>query len=433
MFDRLPGRVVLAAALLATIVIGAVAAYRYEVWSPIDEASHFDYVRTVAEEHRLPRLDDPTSDQVLSIRDGVYPEAPVTPREDLGIASTVYEAFQPPAYYVIAAPAFRLVGDYRTKVTVLRLFGLALYAGSLLLFAQLCRDVAKDRWKEAFAFGALFFLLPGNVIRAVTVGNEALDVPLGILTVWLLWRALKREHPYRYLGAAALAVGLGVLTKFTFLAFLPVLLVVAAILWRREGFAPRRLPVFALAGLTPVLMLAPWLLWNHRTYGTWTANSQAKAMQAYLINPTHADYGLSRVIDGTAGALDSAVPQGWHLVATQPFPSAIRWFLLAVLFMVPAVFLATRPRLIRGIPGASVLVLPLVLTYGLIAYITIVQDWDSMIFRYLRPALPGWFLFAFFVWDGSVRDRAVPRSVAMTALGGLAILWWANARHYLGV
>jgi 4-amino-4-deoxy-L-arabinose transferase-like glycosyltransferase len=427
--QRVPARVLIALVLVPVIGLGVLSTYRYPVWSPIDEGSHYDYVRVVAEQHRLPQLTDLASDEMLAIGDGTFPGPPKVAPEQAGLAGRIYEAFQPPLYYAVAAPVFRLGGNYRHKAEALRLFGLALFVAALLLFAMLCRDVVRDRWREAFVFGAIFFVLPGNVIRAVTVGNEALDLPLGVLAVFALWRALDRDSD-RWSLVAAITIGAGVLTKLTFAAFVPVL---AAVLFARWWRSQSRVDAakFAAVVAVPLLMLTPWLFWNHHTYGSWTANDQAREMQMPIMNPNHDDYGPNKVVNETHLALDATIAQDWHGVGNQDIPTYVKWSLLVAVYLLPVVFLTTARSESRDRRRLLVLGTPLVASFVLISYITVVENWGVMIFRYLRPAMPAWFLLAFLAWDGAMRSPAVTRRLALLSFIGVGAVWWADWRGYL--
>ena len=106
------GRGLVALQLAALLVLGGVTVARFHVWAPVDERAHYDYVQTVAEQQRLPLLTDLVSPEVQAITDRTWPRpSPVDPATR-GLAGRSYEAFQPPLYYVVAAPAFLLAGDH---------------------------------------------------------------------------------------------------------------------------------------------------------------------------------------------------------------------------------------------------------------------------------------------------------------------------------
>src|SRR5205823_489368 len=72
--------------LVAIVSLGTLTVLRFQIWAPIDEHGHFDYVQTIADQHRLPTID---------------------PKLELGVSfgRHTYEAFQPPLYYAAAARA----------------------------------------------------------------------------------------------------------------------------------------------------------------------------------------------------------------------------------------------------------------------------------------------------------------------------------------
>jgi hypothetical protein len=171
-----------AAQLIGIVLFGFLTVTRFPIWSPVDEGAHFTYLQTVAEKKRLPILKkDLVSPQVRSILQGRYPlEAEPLPAV-LALGDYSYEAFQPPLYYMAAVPAFSLSDNYRTKVVLVRFFDLALLLTGILLLALLCRSVFPEGPMPPFAIGLSAFLVPGVLVRAITVSNSALEIPLVLL------------------------------------------------------------------------------------------------------------------------------------------------------------------------------------------------------------------------------------------------------------
>jgi len=85
---------------------GLVYLYGMPYWNPIDEGSHFAYIDFLAKEKRLPLLSDRPAEEVLAIAERVYPDKPKIKPEDAGLAGYLYEAFQPPLYYLTALPFY---------------------------------------------------------------------------------------------------------------------------------------------------------------------------------------------------------------------------------------------------------------------------------------------------------------------------------------
>ena len=99
-------RALVAVQLAALLVLGVVTVARFPVWALVDEAAHYDYVQWIAEDGRLPILDeDRVHPEVLAIDEGRYPAAPHVEAEERGLFGRSYEGFQPPLAHLVATPA----------------------------------------------------------------------------------------------------------------------------------------------------------------------------------------------------------------------------------------------------------------------------------------------------------------------------------------
>src|SRR6266511_5027133 len=189
-------RALVAAQLVAILVCGVATVARFPVWALVDERAHYAYVQTVAEEQRLPVLrDDLISPEAEAIDEGTFPHRGRLDPRRRGLAGQSYEAFQPPLYYVLATPIFRLPFDHLGKVYVLRALGLLLLAGTIALVWLLAREAVPTASLAAFSVALTFVLWPGVVVRAVTVSNAGLEMFLGAAILLSLWRALARGDP----------------------------------------------------------------------------------------------------------------------------------------------------------------------------------------------------------------------------------------------
>jgi len=99
--------------LIAILALGILTVTSFEIFARLDEQAHFDYVQTVADQHRLPTL-----------------RAHPIPGHLEGGRHT-YEALQPPVYYLVAAPLLKLSHVQHTRVLILRTFGLVLLLASV--------------------------------------------------------------------------------------------------------------------------------------------------------------------------------------------------------------------------------------------------------------------------------------------------------------
>jgi hypothetical protein len=141
------------------------------------------------------------------------------------------QAYHPPLYYLLAAPIW--VATHSLKAV--QALSLALSIGTLvLLYDLICRRrLVADEGARRYAL-LLACFLPQLVMFGLYVSNDSLAIFLGVLAALQAWR-LAETPGRRELGLLVLVAGLGLLTKATFLAFLPVLGGLVAVVWRRAG------------------------------------------------------------------------------------------------------------------------------------------------------------------------------------------------------
>src|SRR4051794_12133355 len=264
----------LVAVQLAALLLAAVAtAARFPVWALVDEAAHFDYVQSIAEDGRLPVLDeDRVHADVLAIDEGTYPGPPRVPASRRGLFGRSYEGFQPPLAYALATPVYAIPSNHEAKLRALRGLGVVLLGVSALLTWLLARRVVPDAPLAAFSAALTFLLWPGVVVRAVTFSNAGLELVMGAALSLALWRALT-ERSDRWMVGAGAVTGAALLTKLTLMAFLPSLAIVGVAFLR----AGRVRAVAAAAGL-PALMVAPWVAYNLHTYGSTTGSGAVQSL-----------------------------------------------------------------------------------------------------------------------------------------------------------
>lgn len=343
------------------MVLGAVVVDRFQVWAYIDERAHFSYVQTVAEDGRLPALDDLASPETQAITDRTWPAPSPTDPATLGLGGRSYEGFQPPLYYGLAVPAYAIASDHRDKVFVLRIFDLLLYlvgAGFLWLLARRLGG----GW-AAWTAGLLVLVWPGLLVRGITVSNSALEfalAPAFLLAAWTAWDTESR----RWLVAAGGLLGLCLLTKLTLIVLAPCLLV-AALRVRRP------VPVAAALAL-PVVLFAPWLI------GHYDLNAAARDQQTpYLYPGGVPDWGIGDLPSKLGALLEGSLPQEWYGQLD------VWWVGLGarglVLALVVAAFLVAR--------RVAFFALPVLAAVALMLYTLLAEDWDVFLLRYATPLL----------------------------------------------
>ena len=391
-----------------------------------DEAAHYSYVQSVAEDHRLPLLGaDLISPQAEAIYEGTYPAPGQVDRRDRGLGGYSYEAFQPPLTYVVAAPVFLAGGsNYVLKLRLLRLFGLALLFAAAWLLWCLVRAASRpgEDPEARFALALTVFLWSGVVLRTVTFSNAGLEFVLGVGITLVLWLAWQRRSP-GLMVLAGFLFGVGLLTRLTIVTFLPGLLVALWVLLRDPAIPGRTRALTALGVLgIPVLMIAPWLASNLDRYGSLTGSSVVRQMQEPYLNPKGERWNVtdipSRLVVLTRAPLAEEW-WSWFLSAPRRWVAGVLGF--AVLAGVPAGVLGIRPSDRRN-RLLALLALPVLAGIAWMAIALQAANWDFFLPRYLYPAMPGFAALAA-VAVGRIRSGSLLMPVA-TTLTVLLVGWW---------
>lgn len=128
----------LALTVAAYLALGVLYAVKTPAWQVPDEPAHYNYVRFVAEQGRLPELvpGDYPHKYLEEIKSRRFPP-------DMSIDPIRYESHQPPLYYLLAACVYR-IARWPLSLPIplaLRLFSLLLGAGALAAGYKVVRAV----------------------------------------------------------------------------------------------------------------------------------------------------------------------------------------------------------------------------------------------------------------------------------------------------
>lgn len=260
-------RALLIGILLLYLLVAGLFALRTPDWQAPDEPAHYNYVAQVAGQGCCPQIAQ--GDWDAAYLDTLKAERF---RADLleGLARIQYEDHQPPLYYLLAAPVYRLTDG---SLIALRLFS-ALLGGIVVLSAYaLGRALLPDRPQIALGMAALVAFLPQHVAILASVNNDALGWALTGLILWLTMLYVKamplagRRISPLLLGAL---VGMGFITKAStyFLAGLVPLAILLRWWSQREAGSARSLARDGLLFAGPALLIgALWWLRNFGVYG----------------------------------------------------------------------------------------------------------------------------------------------------------------------
>jgi hypothetical protein len=245
--------------IAAYLLVGGLYAVYTPAWQAPDEPAHYNYVRYLAERGHFPVLhygDYPHAylEQIKALR---FPA-------DMPIDPLRYEFWQPPLYYMLATPVYRLFGG---SLLALRLLSVALGAGVILTAYAVVLSVRPGDGTLALGTCALVAFVPMHLTVMASVNNDTLAELLLALVLLLMIRlanhttgAGKRVSGSTYLLATGLLLGLGLVTKATVYVAIPLALIALAL----SQYRPRVLHPSDLDGPDSAAVRAAGV--HHRRY-----------------------------------------------------------------------------------------------------------------------------------------------------------------------
>jgi 4-amino-4-deoxy-L-arabinose transferase-like glycosyltransferase len=172
------------------------------------------------------------------------------------VASIRYESWQPPVFYLLAAPVYLIGGTDEPSTVVLRLRLFNVLLGSMTVVIGYL--VAREALSPLHAVAVPLTMAGVPMFTAVSAGLSA-DPLANLLSAAILLALIRGRGPIATGGL----LGLGLLTKLALAIFLPIAIVAIA---RR---ATRPVREAAIAFVVALVLTAPWLVHQVTTYG-WT-------------------------------------------------------------------------------------------------------------------------------------------------------------------
>lgn len=370
--------------LAAYLVTGTLYALYTPDWQAPDEPAHYNYVRQLAGGD-LPLMEPGDYDQP-------YLEAIVGARFDptLSVARLTYEDWQPPLYYLLQAPIYRLGGG---SLLALRLFSVLLGAGvvALTYFIGLAL-FPEQAW---LPLGAAVFVafLPQHLAILSSVNNDSLAELIIAGLLWLMVVPWRPERRTAYLLGLGLLLGAGLLTKGTVYVMAPV---VALFLLGRYWGRWQELVRAGLFVFGPALLLGGlWWVRNAAVYGELDFLGRETHNEVVIGQPRTdewvAQYGLGETVrQFFSTTFNSFWGQfGWMAA---PLPGWAYRPLLLLSLMALAGLIAAFVRRLRSPRANAVPWLSLTVLAGVVALTAAVHIGYNLTFvqhqgRYLFPAL----------------------------------------------
>lgn len=280
--------------LIPILAVYALLAGLYAVYTPPwqapDEPAHFNFVRYLVRERRLPELrpGDYPVEYLEEIKSRRFPP-------EMSVEGIRYQSHQPPLYYILSVPSYALgrALGLETPLLPLRLFTVVLGVASVAAAWALVRQALPDRRDLAMGAAAFMATLPMYVAMTGVVNNDVLATLVLTLVVWQLLLARQQGWSTGRVVGLGVLMGLALLTKMQ--AYVAVGLVALGWAWhawetRGESRALGR-PVrqALLMGAVALALVLPWLVRNVTVYGLADPLAMARHNQVVVGQLTTAD------------------------------------------------------------------------------------------------------------------------------------------------
>ncbi len=240
------------AILLTYFIIGGLYVALTPAWQAPDEPAHYNFVRQLVEQHALPELTQGCYDQnLLSTLTGAKFRTG-------SVDSICYENYQPPLYYLLAAPIFAVTSG---SLLALRLFSLALGGLSLvMIFRAATLFLPKTQSAGVTAFAAF---VPMHLTMLASVNNDSLAELLLATFVFLLLRWMLSDGEKTIPWILGIMLGLILLTKVTVYTAIVIgavgLWLITPMRWQTLAKNALRLYLPALAMALPIFARNVWV------------------------------------------------------------------------------------------------------------------------------------------------------------------------------
>ncbi len=386
----------LALTIVLYLGIGTLYAVLTPVWQVPDEPAHYNYVRALAEGRGFPVLEPGDYDQEYlgQLTSQGFPA-------DLPVDALGYEAHQPPLYYLLAAPIYRLADG---AVLSLRMFSVLLGAGVLIAAFGTVSSVFPGRPELGLMAAAFIAYIPQHLAMTAGVNNDTLAELIVGGTLWTLVAYVgrggqrcadlgKREEKPWHVG---LLLAAALLTKTT--AYVLIGVAVGAVVIR--GHRERRKLSWLARQLTwtlmpAVLLSAPWFIRNGLAYGWHDPLGLARHKAVVVGQPRTHEWLSTYGWDGLIARLVRTTFQsfwgqfGWMAV---PLPGRFYQALALLSVLLLAGFLVWLSRGRRACVTGPLIHHPISLLAMSASLTFLAYGWYNLTFvqhqgRYLYPAL----------------------------------------------
>ncbi len=299
--------------LVIFLAKGVLIALAFPPYSGHDEVMHYAYLRTVAEEGRVPIIPDlgewratrtrdaqPTFDhapeELFKYAQKGKPKSSFTTSDWYGGWSTtvwsvtyegeyypsgwIYTGNHPPLFYLLLTPVYWLVQglDIDQQIYVFRVATIPMGMLTVVFAYLTVRTIfPRDRFL-AMTVPAFVAFQPQISYEASMLNNDILAIMFTSAVIWMLAVGLRKRFPWWTCLLTGLFLGLAVLSKSTSVIAAPLVAIamIFGLHWREwRSWLPKGALVAGLASLVAL----PWVLFMMRTYGDPTALNRVSELQ----------------------------------------------------------------------------------------------------------------------------------------------------------
>jgi 4-amino-4-deoxy-L-arabinose transferase-like glycosyltransferase len=382
--------------LLAYLALAGGYALATPRWNNPDEPAHYNYIAHLAQRGQFPVLEAGDWDsQRLAQRLTSGRFATREPVDELR-----YEGHQPPLYYLLMAPLYRLVDGLGSNARIVALRSASIGLGALVIVITYAagRMLAPQRLELAPLAAGIVAFIPMHTAMTATINNDTLAELMASTTVLVILVGLRHGFDVKRVLMIGVLCGGLLLTKLTVYVYVPLALIAVAV---GTALAPPR-PVgqgkpcpYKMAAvrvtLASVVMLAVsawWFLRNLSVYGWPDLFGLIRHDQVVAGQPRSAGLGLEPVAFLAYSLFRSFWAQfGWMAVVIDP-----RLYWLFLLFMVLAfigLWRFWRHELPSWLPEMRLGLWVLLVALGLVVFEVVVYNFTFIQAqgRYLYPAI----------------------------------------------
>jgi 4-amino-4-deoxy-L-arabinose transferase-like glycosyltransferase len=414
---------VLAVTLAAYVALALGYATLTPIWQNPDEPAHYNYIAFVAQTGGLPALQPGDWDSALLER---LKNGRLQPGDSVGAIR--YESWQPPLFYLAAAPLFRLgpMDDPTVLVFRLRAFDIVLGALTLGVAYLVAREILPQHLAVAVPLamaGVPMFTAVSGAISADPLANL---LAASILLVLVRRLRAPGAPPVAVMPVGArwaiglgVLLGLGLLTKLALAIFVPPALIV--LLRRSERERALRESALMLGAIA--LVVLPWLVHQVTTYGWADPLATTRHAAVVLDQPRFPGLSLSYLASFVTITFHSFWAQfGWMGVVA---PDRLYWA-WGALSVAAAGGLISQRRQLYDQPTWRLLLATL--GAAILAYIAYNLTFEQPQGRYLFTALVPIAMLLVLGWAAWLPRRLQPGGLVLVGLAMVALNGYALVR-----